>query len=316
MSAHARKKAKKTLEQEIIVQDGKVFMLPDETLLYIFKYLNISELIIAGSICKTWRRIAYDDELWKRIDLTYRLLTVRQLMKFLKRFDRLITTDLRIKGLPQGFSKRKVASLCQCSKNLCDQIQISYTNLKHLYMFNFDFRDSQNRAQHISCLSKNLENIHLIQCEMPMISIQGNIDFLMVNNSMNFCLSHLQVLSFENSSCITSLSVSYLPKLCPNLIELNLSKCYRIVRGPAFSNMIMSYERTLRKLHLRQTNIDDDTIHCICRKLKRLIFIDIRECKNVTIMIVPNLHTLNQLQTLLAEKQLLTVYNKMNNVSR
>ncbi|CAF1083188.1 unnamed protein product [Didymodactylos carnosus] len=313
MSVHARKKAKKTLEQEIVVQDGQVFMLPEETLLYIFKYLNISELIIAGSICKAWRRIAYDDELWKRIDLTYRPSSVHQLMTFFKRFDRSITTELRIQGLPKGYTKFKRVNLCQCSKSLCDQIQKSYKNLKDLYMFEFSFRETHDRAQHISCLPRNLESIHLIKCEMPMMTIQGNLDFLMVKNSMDFFLPRLQVLSFKNSPCITLLSVSYLPKLCPNLIELDLSKCCRISSSRSLSIMLMSYERTLRKLHLQQTNIDDDTIHCICRKLKRLVFFDIRECKNVTIMIVPNLCTLNQLQTLLAEEQLLNAYVEMKN---
>ncbi|CAF5091384.1 unnamed protein product, partial [Rotaria sp. Silwood1] len=45
MSLNTRIKRKKELQQEYIEQNGLIFQLPDETLLSIFKYFTIDELI-------------------------------------------------------------------------------------------------------------------------------------------------------------------------------------------------------------------------------------------------------------------------------
>ena len=45
MSFHIRKKRKKELREEYIEQDALIFRLPEETILYLFKYLSTEELI-------------------------------------------------------------------------------------------------------------------------------------------------------------------------------------------------------------------------------------------------------------------------------
>jgi hypothetical protein len=50
MSLHIRKKRKKNLPEEYIEQDGLIFQLPEETLLYIFKYLSTEERILAAGL--------------------------------------------------------------------------------------------------------------------------------------------------------------------------------------------------------------------------------------------------------------------------
>ena len=53
MSLNTRKKRKKELREEHIEQDGLIFQLPQETLLHIFKYLSIEDLILtAGFVQK------------------------------------------------------------------------------------------------------------------------------------------------------------------------------------------------------------------------------------------------------------------------
>ena len=74
--------------------------------------------------------------------------------------------------------------------------------------------------------------------------------------------------------------------------------------------MLLSYSNTLRRLYLSETKITDDTIHSICRKLKRLNQFDIRECNQVTVNIVENLLTLNQLEILLANDSIRNLYDQ------
>jgi hypothetical protein len=50
MSKNPRKKRKKDVPEEHIEQDGLIFRLPEETLLYLFKYLSIEELILAAGL--------------------------------------------------------------------------------------------------------------------------------------------------------------------------------------------------------------------------------------------------------------------------
>jgi len=48
MSLNTRIKRRKELREEYVEQTGLIFKLPDETLLSIFKYFSIEELIIAA----------------------------------------------------------------------------------------------------------------------------------------------------------------------------------------------------------------------------------------------------------------------------
>jgi hypothetical protein len=138
---------------------------------------------------------------------------------------------------------------------------------------------------------------------MLMTSIQGTEDFLKIpkNSTLNFSLQQLEILSFEQSSCLGLVSVRYLPDLCPHLIELNLNGCFRITRTRTFTDTLLAFHKTLKRLYLRETQVDDDTIHCLCRKLKYLNVLDISLCKYVTKNIVDNLLTLKQLEQLIAD---------------
>lgn len=48
--------------------------LPDEVLLMMFKYLPKTALVSCACVCRRWKRIAYDNDLWPRIDLSLRKL--------------------------------------------------------------------------------------------------------------------------------------------------------------------------------------------------------------------------------------------------
>jgi hypothetical protein len=51
----------------------------------IFQWLPKHTLCDSAIVCKRWRRIAYDDSLWTRLDLGNRVLRPRNLEHVLKR---------------------------------------------------------------------------------------------------------------------------------------------------------------------------------------------------------------------------------------
>jgi len=312
VSCNTRKKRKKELREEYIEQDGLIFQLPEETLLSIFKYLSTEELILSAGVCKLFRRIAYDEQLWKTIDLTTKSYSNRVLVKFFRRFSCPCTEVLKISGAPTGKkAKNNLIKLSPYTEQLSHFVRTSYPNLRYLHISKYDFRDDPTACKNITCLPSNLHGLYLTKCEMLMTSIQGTSDFLKIPNSTpNFSLKQLEIFSFEQSSCLGLVSVRYLPDLCPNLIELNLNGCFRITRTRTFTDTLLSFHKTLRKLHLKETQVDDDTIHSICRKLKLLILLDIRLCKYVTKNIVENLLTLKKLEHLLADDFIQIEYEK------
>ena len=263
---------------------------------------------MCSSICQLFRRIAHDDSLWKVIDLSGKTYSNRVLVKFFRRFPHPCTTVLKISGAPVGKkAKSNLVKLSPYTEQLSYFVRTSYPNLHHLYISKYDFRDDPTACKNITYLPSNLRSLHLTKCEMLMTSIQGTSDFLKIppgalkSATPHFSLDHLQVLSFEQSSCLGLVSVRYLPDLCPHLTELNLNGCFRITRTRTFTDTLLSFHKTLRRLYLKETQVDDDTIHCICRKLKLLNVLDIRLCKHVTRNIVDNLLTLKQLKQLFAD---------------
>lgn len=328
MSLPTRKKRKKNLPDEYIEQDALIFRLPDETLLYVLKFFSIEELILASGlvkknnsidllnlfsrICKLFHRIAYDDQLWKIIDLTKGSYSNRVLVKFFRRFARPCTEVLKISGKPTGKkAKNNLVKLSPYTEQLSYFVRTSYPNLRYLHLSKYDFRDDPTACKNITYLPTNLQGLYLIKCEMLMTSIQGTSDFLKIPKlTPNFSLQQLQIFSFEQSSCLGPVSVRYLPDLCPNLIELNLNGCFRITRTRTFTDTLLSFHTTIRRLYLKETQVDDDTIHCICRKLKLLNILDIRLCKHVTKNIVENLLTLKQLEKLFADDVIQIEYNQ------
>jgi hypothetical protein len=338
MSLNSRIKRKKEIREECISQNSDIFRLADETLLSVFKYFTTDQLILAAgfdhwymwnmlwsdvlifvsaSVCKRFRRIAYDDEFWRTIDLTSKTFSSRALAKFFRRFPRTCTEQLKICGKSTIRTNRShLVTPPPFTEQLATLIRLSYPNLCDLSISRYDFRDDPSAVKSVTYLPGNLRCLHLKQCEMLLTAIPGTIDFLkspsctLKNSSENFSLRQLEVLSFENSSCLRLSSLAYLPLKCPNLIELNLNGCYRISRGETFTNILLTYSATLRRLYLRETQIDDDTVHCMCRKLKRLNTLDITSCRYITEHIVDNLLTLKQLRILLADDTIRMLYEQ------
>jgi hypothetical protein len=274
--------------------------------IYFISIRSIPSFLKKNRICKWFRNIAYDDEFWTTIDLTSnsKSYSNRVLLKFVHRFPRDCTEVFKITGASIHTTSGKLPSFAE---QVNSAIRISYPNLRYLHITQYDFHNS---VDHITSLPANLQGLYLKKCEMLTRNLIGKPTFFQLpnNSPAKSSLQQLEILSFENSSCLISESINSLPNLCSKLIELNLNGCFRLNPTNTFINTLLSYSNTLRRLYLSQTQITDDTIHSICRKLKRLNLLDIRQCKHVTINIVENLLTLKQLQKLIANDDIQTLY--------
>lgn len=333
MSLSTRLKRRKGIRDEYVEQDALIFRLPDETLLSIFKYFKINELILAAglinffflinlislvffssnSVCRWFRSIVYDDEFWTTIDLT-KSFPNKILLKFLRRFPRDCTEVLKISGDLLHNNSGKPPPF---TEQLSTVIRTSYPNLRYLHIKQYDFHPDQTTVNNITYLPSKLQGLYLKKCEMLTGNISGRLTFLQLplnplkNSTPDFSLRQLEIFSLENCSCLVSEQINYLPNLCPKLVELNLNGCFRI--KSTILNTLILYSDTLRRLYLSETQITDDTIHTICRKLKRLNILNIKSCKHITINIVENLLTLKQLQILIANDDIQNIYNQKKN---
>jgi len=289
-----------------------LFLLLGESInLFSFFFIYLISSFV-NSVCKWFRNIAYDDEFWTTIDLTSKPYSNRVLLKFCRRFPRHCTEVLKISG---ELFHNNTGKPPPFTEQLNSIIPISYPNLRYLYLSQFDFHANQRTVKNITYLPANLQGLYLIKCEMLPMSISGESCFLQLtkDSTRNISFRQLEILSFENSSCLRSGSIGYLPDLCPNLIELNLNGCFRITQATRFTDALCLYNKTLRRLYLNGTQINDDTIHSICRKLKRLNILNIKNCKNITNNIVDNLLTLKQLEKLIANDDIQNLYNQRKN---
>lgn len=265
-----------------------------------------------NSICKWFRRIAYDDEFWTTIDLASKFYSNQVLRKFFHRFPRDCTEVLKISG---GLIHNNTSKPPPYTEQINSLIRTSYPNLRHLHLSYFDFHKNQTTIHNITCLPPNLQGLYLKKCEMLTTTMPGTPSFFHIpqTSTKTFPFRQLEILSFENSSCLKAESIGCLLDLCPNLVELNLNGCFRIMPTRVFTNTLLSYSNTLRRLYLSETQINDDTIHSLCRKLKRLNVFYIKNCKNITKNIVDNLLTLKQLQRLISNDDIQILYNQRKN---
>jgi hypothetical protein len=232
------------------------------------------------------------------------------LHKFFHRFPRDCTEVLKLSG---GLIHNNSGRPPPFQEQINSAIPVSYPNLRYLHLSQYDFNINQKTVKNITSFPSNLHGLYLTKCEMLPTSAPGALSFLEIPPKKDFSFDELEILSFENSSCLRSASITYLPNLCTKLVELNLNGCFRITPTSGFIDTLISYSTTLRRLYLSGTQINDDSIHSICRKLKRLNILDIKQCKNVTKNIVENLLTLKQLQKLIANDDIQIVYNQRKN---
>uniref|UniRef100_A0A8D8TDB8 S-phase kinase-associated protein 2 n=2 Tax=Cacopsylla melanoneura TaxID=428564 RepID=A0A8D8TDB8_9HEMI len=248
--------------------------LSDEVMLLIFTYLNKKTLVECSQVSKRWKRIAYDDELWMRIDVSSRTLNTTAISSLLERnpkYLRMSQTHFR-----------QVVSTPRLLRTEYLDLSMAKINVEDLGTFLSHFNNLKKLSlEHITC--------DLTVCQ----GIAQNVKLNCLNLSMckNICEHFLELL-LTNCKGLLSLNLSWcnlnakcLEILCnhlsPNLIHLNLAGCLKNVENHHVE-VIARRCVSLIELDLSDcTQLSDEVISVIVNHFPKLSTLSLSRCYNI-----------------------------------
>uniref|UniRef100_A0A131XA11 Putative scf ubiquitin ligase skp2 component n=1 Tax=Hyalomma excavatum TaxID=257692 RepID=A0A131XA11_9ACAR len=229
--------------------------LSDETILEIFKWLPKPTLALCGRVCRRWMEIAFDESLWRRLDLSKRHLGPGVLGNVLNRgvvILRLATADIKapvyIDAPMLSYPSEESSSLCKVQyldlsmatikeDTLCELLA-SCSNLKKLSLEQCSVNDQVCRLIGTNhgmetlnmCMAKGLTHVGITAiCKGCRRLTSWNLAWCRLSTASIVTLVQtvtpvLQELNISGcQSTITNAHVSALVQQCPLLVELDLS---------------------------------------------------------------------------------------------
>ncbi|XP_056630900.1 uncharacterized protein LOC130441305 [Diorhabda sublineata] len=221
------------------------------TLLYVFQYLKVSDLLRAGCVCTMWRDIARHPALWKTVRMkNSQVYRFEDFANSLKKHGT-IHLDLRKMLLPTGgdeiwpeFSKaiEKVDTLrrielCRCPASVVENLARSNPRLEVL------------NAITIRCESMNLEPLKSLT-EIKELRLKSTAGLTLTSNIDSLrdmkCLKHLSLTSIRD---LDSMNLGVIAELT-NLESLDLGECTDFPKN--FGGEILIKLTKLEKLRLEK----------------------------------------------------------------
>ena len=89
--------------------------LPDEVMLHILSHLSLRERLRASRVCKKWHQLAFDQDLWRRVDVSNRKLVTDAVLLQLTSYSQSVT-ELDITGQYNITSTGFIDVLKQCPR--------------------------------------------------------------------------------------------------------------------------------------------------------------------------------------------------------
>eukprot|EP00164_Ancoracysta_twista_P004069 GFYU01005460.1.p1 GENE.GFYU01005460.1~~GFYU01005460.1.p1 ORF type:complete len:546 (-),score=119.36 GFYU01005460.1:324-1961(-) len=277
--------------------------LPDDVTLEIFRRLQTNDVLAVARVCRDWRRLAYEPELWTRVDLS-------------SVADRL--TDDILKRLAKSLKEVKSLNMCGASRvtdvGVTAVLQASGHALSNVNFTRCE-RLTDKSLVVMAGLNRNLRQFVISSCQK--VSDDGM-------EHVTFNCTSLETVVIGCSNRISDKSVSHVLDNCESLKTLIMSGCERITFDLPDMSPEMAY---LTKVDLswclrvssngvltllRVTPFVEDLILCGCRIddgignafevacPKYLKALDISWCTKITdaslcqmVDVLPNLQFLN-----------------------
>jgi len=283
--------------------------LSDEIILSIFQFLHKKTVVKCARVCRHWQRLAYDESLWRHVDMSKANLLPGLLGKVLKRGTRVLR-----------LAQAKVAS------PICDENALFFSDVVPLSpkspsesMFSLRYLDATScsfQNDTLLCLllhSKQLTHISLESCNvstsvLKAISELRNLEVLnlamctgvtitgmssLVKGGKNHRLKQLN-LSWTN---LTKATILQIIKNLPKLQQLNLSGCRETLTDDCIKQLVKSCP------HLTHLDLSDGVLLTARSldeiiKLKHLVHLGLSRCYNIPPMAFSSFSQMKSLKTL------------------
>uniref|UniRef100_A0A1E1XDG1 Putative s-phase kinase-associated protein 2 n=1 Tax=Amblyomma aureolatum TaxID=187763 RepID=A0A1E1XDG1_9ACAR len=286
--------------------DGKdPFMdLSDETILEVFKWLPKSVLISCGRVCRRWMRLAFDESLWRRLDLGKKHLGPGVLGNVLSRgvtVLRLATADVK-------------TPFCDGAPLLCCPDSKSSIMCKVQYLDLSMASISRSALCQLFARCTQLKKLSLEQCTVDdkiCRLIGANQDLETLNMCLTTGITPIGIAHIcKGCTSLTALNLSWsgMKRACldsfvltvtPKLRELNISGCHTELRNGHVSALVKRCPQLVELDLSDAADISCEAIHAIVNGLSNLKHLGLSRCYNIvptTFLTLSKMESLQQLE--------------------
>ncbi|XP_015183494.1 PREDICTED: uncharacterized protein LOC107070111 [Polistes dominula] len=241
-SSNGPKKSKFEIESHINLQD-----FCDDILLNILKYLTPSDLLSISLCSQRLLRLSHDRTLWKRIDFRKDQISLAEIEKYSKFFQR-TTTSLSMRGDLKAKEYMKLPP--SFFRNLSKQC----TQLKELIIE--EYYIDGNKIE-ITDFPRTLEKLSFEGCKMDHLQTNKSYFF-----KIDLHMANLTCLILSNCQWLLPHSLLVISKIA-KLKELRMNSCHRLGECVAYSSLATRFGfKKLETLDLRDTALGDSEVSC------------------------------------------------------
>ncbi|XP_053689006.1 S-phase kinase-associated protein 2, partial [Sabethes cyaneus] len=255
--------------------------LSDEMILQVFRWLPKKTLIRCSEVSKRFNRVAQDETLWTRLDLSCRSLREGAI-------GRVISRGTVILRLAQAHVSFPVFSPGSVEPNFMTKLQFL-----DLSMCSIDSETLQQLLSHCRSLRKlSLENVPLGAGCCGEIAENENLEALNLTmcegldyQNVSVLLKKLTKLHSLNISwtCLNRPSVEALVLyVTPTLLRLNIAGCRQTMTDTALDKLVNRCPDLLELDLSDCTQLTSETITVVCR-LKKLEYLSLSRCYNINV---------------------------------
>ncbi|XP_055534037.1 S-phase kinase-associated protein 2 [Wyeomyia smithii] len=267
--------------------------LSDEMILQVFRWLPKKTLIRCSEVSKRFNRVAQDETLWTRLDLSCRSLREGAI-------GRVISRGTVILRLAQAHVSFPVFSPCSVEPNFQSKLQfldlsmctIEPDTLQQLLSHCRSLRklSLENVPLSTGCCNEiaeneNLEALNLTMCEgLECHNVLKLLQKLTKLHSLNISWTHLSRQSVE----------VLVTHVTPTLLRLNIAGCRQSMSDAALNKLITRCPDLLELDLSDCTQLSSEAITVVC-KLKKLEYLSLSRCYNINVTSYLSLSELHSL---------------------
>ncbi|XP_061054215.1 F-box and leucine-rich repeat protein 13 [Eubalaena glacialis] len=307
------------------IPEFDVSQLPKRTVLQIFSYLSLRDVVICGQVNRSWLLMTQMSSLWNGIDFSAvkNIITDKHIVSTLQRW-RLNVLCLNFRGCVLRLKTLRSVSLCRNLQelNVSDCPTLTDESMRYisescpgvLYL-NLSNTTITNRTMRLlPRYFHNLQNLSLAYCRkftdkgLQYLNL-GNGCHKLIYLDLSGC-TQISVQGFRNiaNSCsgIRHLTINDMPTLTDNCVKALVEKCHRItsvvfIGAPHISDCTFKALSTcdLRKIRFEgNKRITDACFKFIDKNSPNISHIYMVDCKGITDGSLKSLSPLKQLTVL------------------